>query len=696
MNPLKNIGNKAKEHLKNKYPNLFRTLKRVYRHVKGNNQRYCVTLKERYLRSLHTAKQEALFLDELSKKTRVFEGKTKADSLYQLLSKAEICPQKDRRFFYTVDVYKTWYSQDRLMVNSTLDYKRIIDAPIGALLLADSGDVFSKENNRVVEALLCYLERCISYVRNSALTNKEKISIWLENMKKTGAATTEEALQRILFINQILWQTDHRLVGLGRLDYILNDLYEADRASGRLDQNGAISLLKEFLTSLHEYYWFKSDALMGDTGQIIILGGNKPEGGYFCNDLTYAFIQAVKELQKPDPKVLLRIGRDTPDRLMRLAVDCIQTGIGCPLMSNDEQVIPRMIDFGYESEDAYNYVTSACWEPLVPAIAHEQNNIELINFLLPFDLLSDKEGFSKFHSMEELIEGYLRHLEGHIWFVGTLLNSIIWEHDPLVSAFTEPCRKSHQDVADGGGKYNNYGILSLALSNAVNAFHNIDQYVFQEKRFTLRELDAYRKNDFRGHEDVYLLLRNTGKVFGTDDEATVKLTNRILARADAAVQRYRNKFQAKAKFGLSSPGYIQVSENYPASFDGRKKGEPFAVHISADGNNAFTELMQFAAKLDYSSTKFNGNVVDFFISPDFIQNNYEKFILFLRTSFTLGVFQLQANVVSSKTLIAARQNPQEFPNLIVRVWGFSAYYIELPDSYKDYLIERAIQSERAC
>ena len=484
-------------------------------------------------------------------------------------------------------------------------------------------------------------------------------------------------------------------MGLGRLDYILNDLYEADIKAGNLSPENALEMIKDFLRVLHEYYWFKSDALMGDTGQIIILGGKTTEGIYFCNKLTYLFIQAVEELQQSDPKVLLRVSEQTPMELIRRSVKCIKTGIGCPLFSNDEQVIPYLEKFGYDSVDAHNYVTSACWEPLVPGIAHEQNNIELINFLLPLQLISEKEGFGNYDSFEKLFEGYCNHLKGHIWYVGTLLNAIEWDPDPFVSAFTMPCYTKGLDIADGGGKYNNYGILSLALANAVDALLNIKKYVFDEKKYSLMELDEYRKNNFSGHEEIYELLKNAPKSFGKDSDEIILLTNRILEKANEAVKEYRNRFQGKAKFGLSSPSYIEVSKYFPASFDGRKAGDPFAVHISASGENSYTELMQFASQLDYSDTRFNGNVVDFIVAPSFIENNFDAFCSFIWISLRSGVFQMQLNVVSSDTLLAARKNPEKFPNLIVRVWGFSAYFIELPDEYKDYLIERALQSEHA-
>lgn len=188
-------------------------------------------------------------------------------------------------------------------------------------------------------------------------------------------------------------------------------------------------------------------------------------------------------------------------------------------------------------------------------------------------------------------------------------------------------------------------------------------------------------------------LKNQKIKYGTDSEEVIEISNEIIKYATKILDQNKNPLGGKYKFGLSAPTYIDESVNFPASFDGRKKGEPFGVHISSDLSNGYTELIQFASKLDYGENRFNGNVVDFIVSPIFIENNFSKFVDFLLLSVKSGFFEMQMNVVSSKKLIEARKNPDKFPNLIVRVWGFSAYFRDLPDEYKDYLIERALKSE---
>jgi formate C-acetyltransferase len=112
-----------------------------------------------------------------------------------------------------------------------------------------------------------------------------------------------------------------------------------------------------------------------------------------------------------------------------------------------------------------------------------------------------------------------------------------------------------------------------------------------------------------------------------------------------------------------------------------------------DTNKDFTEVLRFASKLDYGGAKFNGNVIDLMLSRDFIKNHSDKFTDFIYSSIKLGFFQMQMNVVDSKTLIEAKENPEAHPNLIVRVWGFSAYFNDLPEEYQDLLISRALKNE---
>ena len=528
------------------------------------------------------------------------------------------------------------------------------------------------------------------------ITNKitnEKIIKNISNIKNEKANTLYEALQRILFINMVLWQTNHRLNGLGRLDKILITYYKEDIEKKVITENEAKELIKEFLLELHKFYKVKSNALIGDTGQIIELGGKDIDGKYECNKLTYLFIELMEELKLPDPKVLLRVSKEMPRNLMEISLECIQTGIGCPLFANDDVIIDKLIKFGYEKEDAYNYGTSACWEPYLIGKSSAQNNIESLTFMDPFNKMFENEDVNKLNNIDELVETYKKYLKNYIENIISKTEDIIFEKDTILSLFIEDCIKNSKDISEGGAKYNDLGLLGVGLANVVNSICNIDEIVFKNKEISLDKLNKIRKENFKNNEKLLKELKNTKQRYGKDDEIVLKISNEIIRYSSEIMRNKRNKLGGRYKFGLSSPNYITASKDFPASFDGRKQGEPFAVHISTDVSNGYTELIEFASKLDYEENRFNGNVVDFFVTPNFINDNFDKFVDFLLLSIKVGFFEMQMNVVSSKKLIEARKNPEKFPNLVVRVWGFSAYFKDLPDEYKDYLIERALNNE---
>ena len=308
-----------------------------------------------------------------------------------------------------------------------------------------------------------------------------------------------------------------------------------------------------------------------------------------------------------------------------------------------------------------------------------------------------KDDLEALDTWDKFIWQFSVHLCGHVNYMAHLTAEIEWEKDPLMSFFKKCCRENQLDISEGGGKYNNYGILSVALSNTVNSLINIRKYVYQERRFSLKELFTWKNKNYLGNEEVYELFKNSKKFFGDDDlnEDAIGLTNWLIMRVNEALSAYRNPFGGKVKFGLSSPGYIIMGKNMPATFDGRLDGEAYNIHISADDNQNLTALFNYASNLKYGEVGFNGNVVDFTMNSHFIKDNFDKFIRLLQTSIKTGIFEMQMNVIDSATLINAKNNPEKYPNLIVRVWGFSAYFRDLPEEYKDYVIERAVKNEAA-
>lgn len=616
-------------------------------------------------------------------------------------------------FIFFLDEFKNLSEEGHIIDNISIDYSRVLKTSVyeynelyfhpksGRGFARDLSSDFIKNQLDTLDGIELLIYRIIKKLRNSNHTDRAKFARYFENMIDKPAEHFEEALQRILFYNQLLWQTGHGLNGLGRLDKILEDYYFDDLNTGFITQEEIYELIKSFLKTLHTYYWYKSAALMGDTGQVIVLGGKyDDEYGeyYFYNDLTYMFIQAIKELQLPDPKVLLRVSDETPRDLIELSLETINTGIGSPLFSNDEIVIDKMIEFGYDKEDANNYVVSACWEPSAVGKGFEQNNINFISFLKPLNEIFDGETeqfLDNILSFDELFNSYKYYLKKDADELIAILDDIEWNNDPMLSLFIDDCNDRNMDISQGGAKYNHYGITTVGLANTVNSLYALKKLVFEERKYSLNELNKIRKNNFKKdkHQSVLNDLKNVKPRFGMDDDEILDISQEIVQFLEDCFKDYTNKFGGKIKFGLSAPSYISAGEEISASFDGRKAGEPLSTHISLDTNKDFTEVLRFASKLDYGGAKFNGNVVDLMLSPNFIKNHSDKFTDFIYSSIKLGFFQMQMNVVDSKTLIEAKENPESHPNLIVRVWGFSAYFNDLPEEYQDLLISRALKNE---
>ena len=636
----------------------------------------------------------------------------KGTQIKNLLRKVDITIPNEG-FIFFLDEFKNLSELGHIIDNISIDYSRPLKHSIyeynemyfnpreGYRMKLYSDSDFIRNQQEVLDGIELFIYRISKKLKKSSRRDKTKYVHYFENMIDRPAEHFEEALQRILFYNQLLWQTGHTLNGLGRLDKILEDLYFDDLNNGFISREEAYGLIKEFIKSLHSYYWFKSASLMGDTGQVIILGGKfNDEYGeyYFYNDLTFMFIKAIQELQLPDPKVLLRVSNETPRDLIELALETMATGVGSPLLSNDEVVIEKMVEFGYDREDANNYVVSACWEPSAVGKGLEQNNISYFSFLKPLNDFFDNETdefLKNIHTFDELMNSYKYYLKREAEELINFLDNIEWNEDPILSLFIDGCNDKNLDISKGGAKYNHYGITTVSLSNAVNSLYNLNELVFRQRKYSLNDLNKMRKKNFKKdtHQDAYNDLINVRPQFGSDDEEIIDLSNEIIQYLEDCFKDYTNKFGGKIKFGLSAPYYISAATDISASFDGRKEGEPFSTHISADSVESYTEIIRFASKLDYSGCKFNGNVVDIMVSPSFIEKNFDKFADFLEISTKLGYFQMQMNVVSSKILMAAKENPEAYPNLIVRVWGFSSYFNDLPEEYKDLLIERALRNE---
>ena len=616
-------------------------------------------------------------------------------------------------FIYFLDELKNLNFDGKIISGISPDYSKILHSSVysynefyfhpksGRGFARDLSSDFIKNQLDALDGIELFIYNIVKKLRNSNHKDRAKFARYFENMIDAPAEHFEEALQRILFYNQVLWQTGHSSISLGRLDKILEDFYFDDLNSGFITQEEVYEIIKSFLKTLHSYQWYKSDAFMGDTGQVIVLGGKYEDAYgeyYFYNDLTYMFIRAIGELKLYEPKIVLRISNETPRDLIELALETISNGISNIMFSNDEVVIDKMVEFGYEKGDATNYSVSKYYGPSTVGKGLEQNNMACISFLKPLNEFFDNETPQMLDMLDnygELFNSYKYYLKKEVESLIETFDAIKWNEDPLLSLFIDDCNDNQMDISKGGAKYNHYGITTVALENTVNSLYNIKKLVFEDKKYTLTDLNKMRKNNFKKdkYQDVYNILRNMEPCFGMDDREIINITNDVIQLLEDCLKDYTNGFGGKIKFGLTNSSYIASDDEISASFDGRKDVEPFNPYISLDTDKDFTEVLRFASKIDLDRCKFNGNVIDLMFAPNFIRNHFDELTDFIMSSIQLGFFQMQINVVSSKTLIEAKEEPETHPNLIVKFCGFSTFFNDLPKEHQILLINRALKSE---
>lgn len=593
---------------------------------------------------------------------------------------------------YYIYPYDSWvarivYHKKTMITSVTPDYATVIDSNLSELEqtlrnMPETG--FAEKELKMIGNIRWLQKRIVASLTDRKDERGKVLTQYMQRILDCVPETLDEAIQKLLFYNALFWQAGHWQCGLGRLDLALYKYYAHDIANGIITRESGKTLIRQMCLVLGKDMKAKSRALIGDTGQYILLGGIDKEGNTVQNDLTEIFLEVFTELKVPDPKLILRVNPNTSDVVWRKAIDCILTGCGSPLIINENLVMKGMEEFGYKKEDVWNFGTSACWEPLIIGKSFDQNNpllnipvIDSLNKFIAEERTSD--------NFVDFLNEYKKRLEKQVL---KNIRDVDFDCSPLYSLFFDECIKRQKDFSEGGATYAYHGVQIVSFPNLINALLNIKAYVFDRKLFTLNDCRLALKANFKGYEDMREALLSNPLKFGSTDQTVLELTKELMAFiSDTVAEKTMNG--NKAKVGFSSSHYIIVSKGVGASLDGRHNGEPFAVHISPVSSKIdLQEVLDFAGSLDYSGNRMNGNVVDF-ILPKAYADMPDKLTVILKNAMTNGVYELQLNVLDAATLKDAKAHPEKYPYLVVRVWGFSAYFNDLPEEYKDNLIKRA-------
>ncbi len=556
------------------------------------------------------------------------------------------------------------------------------------------GRLFLESAIAEIDALLDLVDR----YRDEALRQgRTDLAETLERVPRLGARTFLEALQAFRILHFALWCEGEYHNTVGRFDQYMWPYLEADLASGRLDETGALELVEEFLLSFNRDSDLYPGVQQGDNGQSLVLGGMRADGSEGFNLLSRLCLAASKELKLIDPKINLRVGSATPTEVYRLGTELTAEGLGFPQYSNDDVVIPGLVDLGYATRDARDYVVAACWEFIIPGKGMDIPNIAALSFpevllrcarrdlRVARDLQVAPTFEAFFASVKEELKVECSAIAGgirNLWMIPA----------PFMSLLMDGRVEAARDISLGA-TYNNFGFHGTGLSTCVDSLAAIRKYVFDEKSLGAAELLEALDRDFEGRDELLARLRYEAPKLGNGESEVDDLARQVLDAFAEGVAGLRNERGGVIRAGTGSAMfYLWHARGLGATPDGRRSGEWFGANYSpsifARLKGPLSIIKSFTAPdlgrvinggpltMEFHSSLFDGEES---------QNKVAELVkLFVRR----GGHQLQLNAVNREQLLDAQRNPEAHRSLIVRVWGWSAYFVELDREYQDHIIAR--------
>lgn len=478
-------------------------------------------------------------------------------------------------------------------------------------------------------------------------------------------------------------------LGFGRFDKYMYPFYLNDKARGVSDEEIYETLLEFFISVNYDSDIYQG-VQQGDNGQSMVLGGVNERGESEYNELSEMCLNASLELDLIDPKINLRVNKDTPMELYKLGTELTRRGLGFPQYCNDDVVIPGLISLGYEPSDAANYVVAACWEFIIPHCSADIPNRGTFDFpgVVNSVVMSELISCPSFDElMMRVKNGIARGCEA----VREKKNGFKTSPNPIMSIMTDGCIENLTDLWVGA-KYRNYGCHGAGIANAADALAAIKQNVFEKKTLSAEALVCALEKNFEGEEELRSLLRSSPKMGDNDDYADEIAADIMLAFSEN-MNLYDNGVGGIWRAGTGSAmEYIWKGDICPATADGRRAGEPYSSSFSPSldvKNNGLLSVIQSFTKFDMKKI-INGGPLTVEIHDSTLRGDVgiEKVAMLVRTFIALGGHQLQLNSVNRERLLEAQAHPERYPGLIVRVWGWSGYFSELDIKYQNHIIRR--------
>lgn len=546
----------------------------------------------------------------------------------------------------------------------------------------------------------------------------EKIATALEWVPANPARGFHEALQSVWLLQMIVseLETNGSSVSLGRFDQYIFPYYKRDIDEKRITREEAEELLDCFFMKLASTYKVRPMSRRTLHGgftrfQNLTIGGQTKDGGDATNEVTYMVLDARSRVQTADPQLSLRIHSGTPESLLFRAVQLISQGGGHPALYNDDVIIQSFLKRGVPLEFARNYGIVGCvelsflglWSRADGGYINLPKCLELalndgIERLTEKRISVSTGDPKQFRNFENVLKAFEEQLD-YVVSQNVIENNLIdvtHEHfipHILTSCLVPGCIDNGKDVTAGGANYGWTTPLGVGIADVADSLAAIKKHVFDDKRITMHELLYTLEKNFEGREALQHRLLRTPK-YGNDYDYVDSIATNVCDIYCRTLEKYSTNLGRRFLPSLYSlTSNIPLGEVTGALPSGRKAREPFADGISpAHGADTLgpTAVLKSVAKI--SQVKATGGVIlNQKYDPSLLRNrrDLKSFIDLFKTYFqALNGAQVQFNIIDRQTLLDAQKNPEKYRNLIVRVTGYSAFFVDLSQPVQEDIIGR--------
>ncbi|HUT80291.1 MAG TPA: trans-4-hydroxy-L-proline dehydratase [Candidatus Bathyarchaeia archaeon] len=619
----------------------------------------------------------------------------------------------------------------KVFIKGFNDFKEEIAKSIAELDFITDPEAFDKREQLkamtiAADALILFAKRYAEEARKEAQkTNDEKqkaelleIAIVCEFVPANAPRTFREALQHYWFVHLgvITELNTWDSFNPGRLDQHLYPFYKKELDQGTLTKEQAKELLQAFWVKFNNQ---PAPPKVGVTAEesntytdfcTINLGGLKEDGTDGVNELSYLILDVIEEMRILQPSSMVQISNLTPNDFLKRALKIIKTGFGQPSIFNTDSIVKEMIRVGKSVQDARNGGASGCVE--TGAFGKEAyiltgyfNLVKILEVTLNngIDTRTGKKigletgDVITFKTFDELFDAYKKQVN---YFIDIKIkgNNIIerlWAKylpAPFLSIIIDDCIKKGKDYNAGGARYNSSYIQGVGLGSITDSLTSIKYNIFDKKFLTMKELLEALKNNFDKKENLrQTLVCNTPK-YGNDDDYADSIMKRVFEIYFSAVDGRPNTKNGNYRINLlPTTVHVYFGSVIGATPDGRKSAEPLSEGISpVQGTDTHgpTAVLKSAGKIDHIRT--GGTLLNQKFTPNFLATDegIMKISHLVRAYFKMSGHHIQFNVVSAETLREAQKNPEKHRDLIVRVAGYSDYFINLGTKLQDEIIRR--------